>query len=176
MVQNLRSRLRGCLHYTGATFAQDRVHSGSLSWLYIQLHDTTTKRHAGGIHPSVISPLLLYRGENLSPVRNLATVSCIRETTRRFGVPIDWNWKHTRNVFAILNHTCILSTWSVPSNSEIRKWRSHHVNAIRNLKFIPVWNSRWCEFSRVNIRLFNPLLGLAAAYPGRGVLGWASES
>ena len=68
------------------------------------------------------------------------------------------------------------STWSVPSNSEIRKWRSHHVNAIRNLKFIPVWNSRWCEFSRVNTRLFNPRLGLAAAYPGRGVLGWASES
>ena len=75
-----------------------------------------------------------------------------------------------------LRYACILSTWSVPSNSEIRKWRSHHVNAIRNLKFIPVWNSRWCEFSRVNTRLFNPRLGLAAAYPGRGVLGWAYPS
>ena len=104
MVQNLRSRLRGCLHYTGTTFAPDRVHSGSLSWLYIQLHDTTTKRHAGASHPSVISPLLLYRGENLSPVRNLATVSCIRETTTRFGVPIDWNWKRTRNVCDFESH------------------------------------------------------------------------
>ena len=35
-------RLRGCLHDTGATFAPERVHSGSLSWPYICLHDTTT--------------------------------------------------------------------------------------------------------------------------------------
>ena len=34
--------LRGCLHDTGVTFALQRVHSGSLSWLYICLHDTTT--------------------------------------------------------------------------------------------------------------------------------------
>ena len=27
--------IRGCLHGTGATFAPERVHSGSLSWLYI---------------------------------------------------------------------------------------------------------------------------------------------
>ena len=34
--------LRGaCLHDTGATFALKQVHSGSLSWLYICLHDTT---------------------------------------------------------------------------------------------------------------------------------------
>ena len=39
--------LRGCLHDTGATFAPGRVHSGSLSWLYICLHDTTTKCYAG---------------------------------------------------------------------------------------------------------------------------------
>ena len=32
------------------------------------------------------------------------------------------------------------------------------------------------QVSRVNTRLFNPRLGLAAAYPDRGVLGWASES
>ena len=50
-------------------------------WLYICLHDTTTKCHAG-----VSSPRLLYQGENLTPVRNLATVSCKRETTTRFGV------------------------------------------------------------------------------------------
>ena len=35
--------VRGCLHDTGATFAPERVLSGSLSWLYICLHDTTTK-------------------------------------------------------------------------------------------------------------------------------------
>ena len=34
--------VRGCLHDTGATFSSERVHSGSLSWLYICLHDTTT--------------------------------------------------------------------------------------------------------------------------------------
>ena len=33
----------GCLHDTGATFAPERVHSGVLSWLYICLHETTTK-------------------------------------------------------------------------------------------------------------------------------------
>ena len=31
--------VRGCLHDTRATFALERVHSGSLSWLYICLHD-----------------------------------------------------------------------------------------------------------------------------------------
>ena len=34
---------RRCLHDTRATFAPERVHSGSLSWLYNCLHDTTTK-------------------------------------------------------------------------------------------------------------------------------------
>ena len=73
--------LRGCLHDTGATFAPERVHSGCLSWLYICLHDTTTKFHSG-----VSSPRFLYRGENFTPGRNLATVSCKRVTTTRFGV------------------------------------------------------------------------------------------
>ena len=81
-----RVHVRGCLHDTGGTFAQERVHYGSLSWLYICLHDTTTKCHAGASHPGVSSPRLLYRGENFTPVRNLATVSCKRETTTRFGV------------------------------------------------------------------------------------------
>ena len=76
----------GWLHDTGATFAAEWVHSGSLSWLYICLHDTTAKCHAGASHPGVSSPRLLYRGENFTPVRNLATVSCKRETTTRFGV------------------------------------------------------------------------------------------
>ena len=81
---------RGCLHDTGATFAPERVHSGSLSWLYICSHDTTTKCYAGASHLGVSSPRFLYRGENFTPVRNLAAVSCKRETTTRFGVK-HWN-------------------------------------------------------------------------------------
>ena len=81
--------ISGCLHDTGATFAPERVHSGSLSWLYICLHDTTTKRHAGASHPGVSSPRLLQGGENFTPVRNLAMVSSKRETT--IGLPVDWN-------------------------------------------------------------------------------------
>ena len=78
--------LRGCLHDTGATFAPRRVHSGSLSWLYIYLHDTTTNSHAGASRLGVSSLRLSHRGENFTPVRNLATVSCKHETTTRFGV------------------------------------------------------------------------------------------
>ena len=78
--------IRVCLHYTGATFAPGRVHSGSLSWLYICLHDTTTKCYAGASHPGVSSPRFSHRGENFTPVRNLATVSCKRETSTHFGV------------------------------------------------------------------------------------------
>ena len=93
---------RGCLHDTGATFAPRRVHSGSLSWLYICLHDTTTKSHAGASRPGVSSLRLSHRGENFTPVRNLATVSCKHETTTRVRCEIGL-------MFTILNHTCILS-------------------------------------------------------------------
>ena len=34
------------------------------------------------------------------------------------------------------------------------KWPTRHVSAIGNQKVIPVWNSRWCEFSHVNTLLF----------------------
>ena len=78
--------VRGFLHDTGATFAPERVHSGSLSRFYICLHDTTTKCYAGASHPGVSSPRFSHRGENFTPVRNLATVSCKRETTTHFGV------------------------------------------------------------------------------------------
>ena len=61
-------QLTGCLHDTGATFAPERVHSGSLSWLYICLHDTTTKCYDGVSHPSVSSPRFSHRGENFTPV------------------------------------------------------------------------------------------------------------
>ena len=61
------------------------------------------------------SPRLFSRGENFTPVRNLATVLCKRETTTRFGVksvglPVDWNGVAHALMFAILNHTCILLT------------------------------------------------------------------
>ena len=84
--------LRDCLHDTGATFAPEWVHSGSLSWLYICLHDTTTKCPASESHPGVSSPRSLYRGENFTPVRNLATVSCNDHTFRcEIGLPVDGN-------------------------------------------------------------------------------------
>ena len=76
--------LRGV--FTWHQVAPEGVHSGSLSWLYICLHDTTTKCHAGASHPDESSPRFLYRGENFTPLRNLAAVSCKRETTTRFGV------------------------------------------------------------------------------------------
>ena len=75
----------GCLHDTGATFAPERVHCGSLSWLYICLHDTTKNCYAGASHPGVSLPRFSHRGENFTPVRNLATVSCKLETTTHFG-------------------------------------------------------------------------------------------
>ena len=83
----------------GATFAPARVYSGQLSWLYIFLHDTITKCHAGASHPDVSSPQL-YRGKNFTSVRNLATVTYKRETTTRYeiGLPVDWNGQHMRNV------------------------------------------------------------------------------
>ena len=59
------------------------------------------------------SSRLLYRGEDFTPVRNLATVSCKRQTTTRFGVKSVCRQTGTssaRIMFAILNHTCILST------------------------------------------------------------------
>ena len=41
---------------TGATFIPVRVHSSSLLWLYIRLHDISTKSHDGASHTGVSSP------------------------------------------------------------------------------------------------------------------------
>ena len=89
------TKVRECLHDTGVTFAPARAHSGSLSWFYICLQDTTTKCHAGTSHPGVSSPQLLYRGENFTPLRNFAKVSCQREMTTRFGVKSVCRWTGT---------------------------------------------------------------------------------
>ena len=51
ILESLKS-LRGCLHDTEATFAPERVHSGSLSWLYICLHDTTTNFMLARVTPA----------------------------------------------------------------------------------------------------------------------------
>ena len=53
------SRFRGCLHDTGATFASERVHSGSLSWLYICLHDTTTNSMLARVTWREFTPVLV---------------------------------------------------------------------------------------------------------------------
>ena len=49
------------------------------------LHNITTKCHASTSHPGVSSPRLLHRGENFTPVGNLAMLSCKCKTTRDFG-------------------------------------------------------------------------------------------
>ena len=113
---------RGCLHDTGATFAPEQVHFGSLSWLYICLHDTTTNCPAGVSHPGVSSPQLLYWGENFTPVWNLAMVSWKHKTATRFSVKSVFRSTGMGSacvMFATLNHTYILLTWSVPSNNKI---------------------------------------------------------
>ena len=58
------------------------VHSGSLSWLYICVHNTITKCHAVASHPEVSSFRLLYWSE----VKNFTMASCKREMTTCFGV------------------------------------------------------------------------------------------
>ena len=55
--------LTWCLHDTGATFIPARVHPGSLLWLCICLHDTTTKCHASASHTGASSPRFLCRSE-----------------------------------------------------------------------------------------------------------------
>ena len=118
--------VRGCLHDTVTTFAPTfaQVHSISLSWLYSCLHDTTTKCHAGVSHPGVSLPGYCTWAK-FTPVQNFATVSCKHETTTRFGVKSVCRWTGSAGseyaMSAILNRTCTLSTWSVPSNNRDMK-------------------------------------------------------
>ena len=46
----------GGLYDTGATFIPVRVYSGSLLWLRIRLHDTSTRSHNGASHTGGSSP------------------------------------------------------------------------------------------------------------------------
>ena len=76
--------LRGCLHDIGATFIRSRVHSGSLLWLCIRLHDTNTKCHAGTSHTGASSPRFLCRSEIFIRARKFIPLSCQRGMTVRF--------------------------------------------------------------------------------------------
>ena len=72
--------LRACLHDTGATFIPAPVHSSSILWLSIRLHDVNTKSHIEAIHTAASSPRKLYRSEIFIPVRKLVSISCKRIT------------------------------------------------------------------------------------------------
>ena len=76
--------VRGCLHDTRATFIPARVHSGSLLWLCIRLHDTKAKCHGGASHTGASSPRFLCRSEIFIPARKFILVLCKRGMTVRF--------------------------------------------------------------------------------------------
>ena len=76
--------LRWCLHDTGATFIPARVHTSSLLWLCIRLHDTTTKCHAGASHTGASSLQFLCQGEIFIPARKFISVSYKRGMTVHF--------------------------------------------------------------------------------------------
>ena len=75
---------RGCVHDIGATFIPARVHSGSLLWLCIRLHDTNTKCHAGASHTGASLPRFLCWSEIFISARKFIPVSCKRGKTARF--------------------------------------------------------------------------------------------
>ena len=77
-------KLKAWLHDTGATFIPARVHSGSLLWLCIRLHDTNTKCHSGASHTGASSPQFLCRSEIFISARKFISVSCKRGMTVRF--------------------------------------------------------------------------------------------
>ena len=124
------------------------AHSGSLSWLSICLHDTITKCHAGTSHSGVSSPWLLYWSKNYTLVQNFTMVSCKRKMTTSFSVKSVCWWTGMGSsciMFVILNCTCVLSTWSVPSNnwdiwndpSSCKCNAKSHSHP--SLKLVPVW-------------------------------------
>ena len=106
------------------TWHRGDFHPGasSLRFPLIALHFFTWYHFKMSCWRGVSSPRLLYRGENFTLVWNLGTVSCKRKTTTRFGGKSVCRWTRTGSacvMFAILNHTYNLLTWSVHSNNEI---------------------------------------------------------
>ena len=55
LTSSMKNQVRGCLHDTGASFIPVRVHSSSLLWFCIRLHDTSTKSHNGTSHTGASS-------------------------------------------------------------------------------------------------------------------------
>ena len=156
----LYGNLRGCLHDTGATFAPERVHYCSLSWLYICLHDTTTKYN---VMPARVTPAWVHPGCCTG-----ARISLRYEISQRYHVkakrPHVSVWNGSVGRLEREAHALCLRFWITLvfyqhevylqiARYEMMKWPSHNVNAIRNQKVIPVWNSRGCEFSRANTPL-----------------------
>ena len=76
----------GCVYMTPERLFPQSEFTPVPSHGSIFVYDTNTKCHASTSHPGVSSPLFSYRGENFTPVQNVAMVSCKRETTTRFGV------------------------------------------------------------------------------------------
>ena len=78
--------VRRCLHDTGATFAPERVHSGSLSWLYICLHD---------IYHHKMSCLRESPRRGFTPVvvlgREFRSGTKSRNGICEIGLPVDWD-------------------------------------------------------------------------------------
>ena len=129
-----------------------KLHSGSLLWLCIRLHDTSTKSHTRASHTGASSPRFLYRSEIFTPVRKLVPMSCKRGTTVRSGMKSLSRESGTGSACVCLfNHSsadikCLfLQPWNEIS--------SLHVNTVWNHNVIPVWNSHRCEFSHVNTPL-----------------------
>ena len=96
----------------------ERVQSGSLLWLYICLHDTTTN-----FMLARVTQAWVHRGSCAG-----AIISLRYEISQQFHVntkrpPVSvfrLTWTGSVCIiFAILNHKCILSTWIVPSNNEM---------------------------------------------------------
>ena len=105
--------LRGRLHDTGVTEAPVEVHSSSLSWLSICLHDTITKCHAGMSHSGVSSPWLLYWSKNYTLVQNFTMVSCKCKMTTCFSVKSVCWWtgmgSSCNNVCDFELHMCVIN-------------------------------------------------------------------
>ena len=138
--------LKGCLHDTGATLAPARVHSGSLSWLYICLHD-----NPAWVHPGCCTG---------------ARTSLRHEISQRYHVnrkrPHVSVWNRSASRLQRVAHVlCWISRLFHQHEVYLQITRyemtqsscKQHVIAIRNKKAILVWNSRRCEFSHKNTPL-----------------------
>ena len=117
----------GCLHDIGVTFNQARVHSGSLLWLCIRLHDTNTKCHAGASHTGASSPRFLCRSEIFIQARKFIPVSCKRGMTVRFiSIKVSSILRHYKT--RTPTNTALCKHGATFHLAPERKSRRYHVN------------------------------------------------